>query len=189
MNAATAGPLSLLSRDRESEFEKVFKKHFKGLHSYACTILKDDVMAEEMVQNVFCRLWEKTDQIDIRESVSGYLYRSVYHESLNYLKHLKVRDAYQVYALSQADHFTDTTQALELSELEQRLDRALSELPEKCRTIFQLSRFEELKYQEIADRLQLPVKTVENQMGKALRLLRLKLADFLPASFLLFFLS
>nr|WP_295928024.1 RNA polymerase sigma-70 factor [uncultured Dyadobacter sp.] len=190
MNAALADDhVTVLSRDRESEFEKVFKKHFKGLHAYACTILRDDVMAEEMVQNVFCRLWEKTDHIDIRESVSGYLYRSVYHESLNYIKHLKVRDAYQTYALHQVEHSASTSQHLELSELETRLDAALRELPEKCRTIFQMSRFEELKYQEIAAQLQIPVKTVENQMGKALRLLRVKLADFLPASFLLFFLS
>ena len=178
-----------LNKDREEEFEIVFKKHFKNLHAYACTIVRDEVMAEEMVQNVFCRLWEKTDQIQIRESVSGYLYRSVYHESLNYIKHLKVRDAYQSYAITQMENPDNTSQQLELRELEDRLDIALKELPEKCRTIFQMSRFEELKYQEIADRLELPVKTVENQMGKALRLLRIKLVDFLPASFLIFFLS
>lgn len=178
-----------LNKDREIEFEIVFKKHFKNLHAYACTIVRDEVMAEEMVQNVFCRLWEKTDQIEIRESVSGYLYRSVYHESLNYLKHLKVREAYQSYAIHQMENTNNTSHNLELRELESRLEIALKELPEKCRTIFQMSRFEELKYQEIADRLELPVKTVENQMGKALRLLRVKLVDFLPASFLLFFLN
>lgn len=178
-----------LSKDREEEFEIVFKKHFKNLHAYACTIVRDEVMAEEMVQNVFCRLWEKSEQIEIRESVSGYLYRSVYHESLNYLKHLKVRDAYQTYAINQMENTNNTSHNLELKELEDRLEAALKELPEKCRTIFQMSRFEELKYQEIADRLELPLKTVENQMGKALRLLRVKLVDFLPASFLLFFLN
>ena len=178
-----------LNKDREEEFEIVFKKHFKSLHAYACTIVKDEVMAEEMVQNVFCRLWEKSDQIEIRESVSGYLYRSVYHESLNYLKHLKVRDAYQTYAIHQVENTNNTSHNLELQELEERLESALKELPEKCRTIFQMSRFEEMKYQEIADKLELSVKTIENQMGKALRLLRVKLVDFLPASLLLFFLS
>jgi RNA polymerase sigma-70 factor, ECF subfamily len=178
-----------LNRDHEKEFEKVFKSHFKSLHAYACTILHDDVMAEEMVQNVFCRLWEKSDQIEIRESVSGYLYRSVYHESLNYLKHLKVRDAYQTYAINRMENTNDASHQLELKELESRLDAALKDLPEKCRTIFQMSRFEELKYQEIADRLELPVKTIENQMGKALRLLRVKLVDFLPASVLFMLLS
>ncbi|WP_221393699.1 RNA polymerase sigma-70 factor [Dyadobacter sp. NIV53] len=176
-----------LNKDWEEEFEKVFKKHFKSLHAYACTIVHDEVMAEEMVQNVFCRLWEKSDQIQIRESVSGYLYRSVYHESLNYLKHLKVRDAYQTYAIHQVENTNNTTHNLELRELEERLQIALKELPEKCRTIFQLSRFEEMKYQEIADELQLSVKTIENQMGKALRLLRVKLADFLPASLIIIF--
>lgn len=178
-----------LNKDREQEFEIVFKKHFKSLHAYACTIVRDEVMAEEMVQNVFCRLWEKSDQIQIRESVSGYLYRSVYHESLNYLKHLKVREAYQTYSLNQMENHENSTQPLELKELEERLELAMKELPEKCRTIFQMSRFEELKYQEIADRLEIPLKMVENQMGKALRLLRIKLVDFLPASFLLFFLG
>jgi len=178
-----------LNKDREEEFEIVFKKHFKNLHAYACTIVRDEVMAEEMVQNVFCRLWEKSEQIEIRESVSGYLYRSVYHESLNYLKHLKVREAYQTYAVNQMENTNNTSHNLELKELEDRLEVALKELPEKCRTIFQMSRFEELKYQEIADRLELPLKTVENQMGKALRLLRVKLVDFLPASFLIFFLN
>ena len=178
-----------LSRDREAEFESVFKKHFKGLHAYAFTIVRDEVMAEEMVQNVFCRLWEKSDQIEIRESVSGYLYRSVYHESLNYLKHLKVRDAYQTYAINNMENSNNTSHNLELRDLEERLEIALKELPEKCRTIFQMSRFEELKYQEIADKLDLPVKMVENQMGKALRLLRIKLVDFLPASVLLFFIG
>jgi RNA polymerase sigma-70 factor (ECF subfamily) len=178
-----------LNKDREDEFEIIFKKHFKGLHAYACTMLRDEVMAEEMVQNVFCRLWEKSDHIRIQESVSGYLYRSVYHECLNYIKHLKVRDAYQSYAITQMENPSNTAHGVELRELEERLEAALKELPEKCRTIFQMSRFEELRYQEIADRLELPVKTVENQMGKALRLLRVKLVDFLPASFLLFFLS
>ena len=178
-----------LNKDREEEFEIVFKKHFKNLHAYACTIVRDEVMAEELVQNVFCRLWEKSEQIEIRESVSGYLYRSVYHESLNYLKHLKVREAYQTYAVNQMENTNNTSYNLELKELEDRLEVALKELPEKCRTIFQMSRFEELKYQEIADRLELPLKTVENQMGKALRLLRVKLVDFLPASFLIFFLN
>ncbi|CAG5018092.1 hypothetical protein DYBT9275_05924 [Dyadobacter sp. CECT 9275] len=179
----------ILNKERERDFEQVFKTYFKGLHAYACTILRDEIVAEEMVQNVFCRLWEKTDQIEIRESVSGYLYRSVYHESLNYLKHLKVRDAYQAHALYHIETANSTAEHLAHRELQERLEMALKELPEKCRTIFQLSRFEELKYQEIADRLQLPVKMVENQMGKALRLLRLKLVDFLPVSLILFLMS
>lgn len=174
-----------LNRDNEAAFEKIFKQHFKGLHSYASTLVRDDVMAEEIVQNIFCRLWEKEEQINITESVAGYLYRSVYHEGLNYLKHLKVRETYRAYAMEQEKSVNNVSNQLELTELEERLEKALNELPEKCRTIFQMSRFESLRYQEIADRLELPIKTVENQMGKALKLLRIKLADFLPATVIL----
>lgn len=178
-----------INRENEAAFEQLFKKHFRGMHSYAFTLLKDDMAAEEIVQNIFYKLWEKEEQIEIRESVSGYLYRSVYNDCLNYLKHLKVRDAYQSYAMEQDRSVNNTSSRLELGELEKHLEKALNELPEKCRTIFQMSRFEELRYQEIADRLGLPVKTIENQMGKALRLLRIKLADFLPTSILLILLT
>ena len=166
----------------EDQFEQVFKSHFKGLHSYACTITRDPPTAEEIVQGIFVKLWEKRQDIDIRESISTYLYRAVHNESLNYLKHLKVRAVHQSYTMRQ-NKSPDPGKAAEkiaLSELEQRLEKALRELPEQCRTIFQLSRFEDLKYKDIADKLGLSIKTVENQMGKALKLLRLKLVDFLP---------
>jgi len=166
---------------QESAFEEVFKSHFRRLYAYAFTIVKEEMAAEEMVQNVFFRIWEKRGQLDIQSSVTAYLYRAVYHESLNFLKHMKVRSAYQAYASSEAKNQSDNASSkLQLSELEKKLNIALGELPEQCRTIFQMSRFEELKYQEIADRLGLSIKTVENQMGKALRILRVKLADYLP---------
>jgi RNA polymerase sigma-70 factor (ECF subfamily) len=163
-------------------FEEVFRAHFKGLHAYAFTMVKDDMAAEEIIQGIFCRLWEKTGRLEVEQSITAYLYRAVYNESLNYLKHLKVRAAYQSYKQHTMHHRDDSSSAkVLLHDLEEKLGAALQELPEGCRTIFQMSRFEELKYQEIANRLNISVKTVENQMGKALRLLRLKLADFLPA--------
>lgn len=162
-------------------FEDVFKTHFKALHAYACTIVKEEAMAEELVQQVFFKLWEKRNSLNIESSATAYLYRSVYHECLNHLKHRKVRAAYQQYAQTMGEaNEAGTAQKIQLSELQQHLNKALSELPEQCRTIFQMSRYEELKYQEIADKLGLSVKTIENQMGKALRLLREKLKDFLP---------
>ncbi len=161
-------------------YESAFKTHFKGLHSYACTIIKDDVMAEEMVQNVFYRLWKNKESLGVHQSLAAYLYKSVHNESLNYLKHLKVRSAYEKYAMGNTSYAGNATDRVRLKDLQHHLDIALNELPEQCRTIFQLSRFEELKYLEIADRLGISVKTVENQMGKALKILRARLADFLP---------
>lgn len=162
-------------------FEEVFKTHFKNLHGYATTLLKDADDAEEMVQQVFVRLWEKRDNLDIRDSATAYLYRSVYHECLNFLKHQKVKTAYQTFAQHRpANGEMPASAKIQLGELEWHINQALEALPEQCRIIFQMSRFEELKYREIADRLGLSVKTIENQMGKALRIMREKLADFLP---------
>ncbi|GAA4317383.1 RNA polymerase sigma-70 factor [Compostibacter hankyongensis] len=165
----------------EAAFEQVFKAHFKALHAYAFSILKDGDTAEEIVQQVFYRLWEGAGRLSIQGSVSAYLYRAVYHESLNYLKHQKVKATHATHVRHHAaQHTENTAGGARLRELEEKLARALAELPEQCRTIFQMSRFEELRYREIAGKLGISVKTVENQMGKALRLLRLKLADFLP---------
>lgn len=169
----------------EAAFEQVFKTHFKNLHAYACTITKQEAAAEEIVQQIFVKLWERSEELSISGSVAAYLYRAVYNESLNYLKHQKVRAVHQKYVEhSMKNENEHAGKKLSLKELEGRLAQALNELPEQCRTIFQMSRFEELRYKEIADRLGISVKTVENQMGKALKLLRVKLVEFLPLTIL-----
>ena len=170
-----------LARRDEASFEQVFKTHFKNLHAYACTITREESAAEEVVQQVFVKLWERSEGLSISGSVAAYLYRAVYNESLNYLKHQKVRSAYGQHVVHTMKNETEHAgKKLQLKELERRLAEAMNDLPEQCRTIFQLSRFEELRYREIADRLGLSIKTVENQMGKALKILRVKLVDFLP---------
>jgi RNA polymerase sigma-70 factor (ECF subfamily) len=174
-------PPAAVTPDVGQAFEQLFKSHFKALYGYAFTILNDDVMAEEVVQNVFCRMWEKREQIAINQSAKAYLYRSVYNESLNYLKHQRVKAAYQQHAARNTDTAEHAAAQMSHSQLQQQLAKALNELPEQCRAIFQKSRFEELKYREIADEMGLSIKTVENQMGKALKILRSKLIDFLPA--------
>lgn len=173
--------IAQLAKRNEAAFEQVFKTHFKNLHAYACSILKDDMAAEEMVQNVFFKLWDRSESIHIAGSLAAYLYRAVNNESLNYLKHQKVKEAHALHVAYISPAQRDTpSKTLQAKELEARLHKALNELPEQCRTIFQMSRFEELRYREIAERLGLSVKTVEAQMGKALRVLREKLADLLP---------
>lgn len=170
-------------------FESTFRTHFKALHAYAITIVKDEASAEEIVQNVFYKVWKNQEAIEIQQSLSAYLYRAVYNDGLNHLKHEKVKATYQNYAAQYMSHSNNASERIRERELEARLDEALKELPEQCRTIFQMSRFEELKYMQIADRLGISVKTVENQMGKALKLLRLKLADLLPASLIILLLT
>ena len=171
---------TLLGQKDETAFEQVFKTYFKRLHAYAFTILKNDVEAEEMVQQVFFKLWERNESLSLSGSVSAYLYRAVHNESLNYIKHQKVRSNHQLHvAYSMKNEVEHPAKKVMAGELEKKIHTALNELPEQCRTIFQMSRFDELKYREIADKLGISVKTVENQMGKALKLLREKLVDFL----------
>jgi RNA polymerase sigma-70 factor (family 1) len=172
--------ITLLKEGSEKVFEKVFKDHFKSLHAYAYTFLRDDELAEEVVQNVFCRIWEKREQLKTDGSLKAYLYRAVHNESLNYLKHQKVKANFEVYYTGQMEQQEgQSAEKVMTTELERHIREAINELPQQCRTIFQLSRFEQLKYQQIADQMGLSVKTIENQMGKALKLMRLKLAEFL----------
>src|SRR5436190_14927291 len=126
----------LLSKRDQAAFEQVFKTHFKSLHAYAFTILKDEVEAEEMVQQVFFKLWERTDTLSITGSITAYLYRAVHNESLNYIKHQKVRSSHRLHVVhtmkDQAEH---ASKKILSKELETKLQGALNELPEQCRTI------------------------------------------------------
>lgn len=168
-----ASPRLLRTDKGALTFEEVFKTHFKNLHAYAFTLLNDAANAEEMVQNVFCRLWEKRETINIQTSATAYLYKAVYLECLNFLKHQKVKAAYETFSQSRpASELAPASSKLQLGELEWHINKALEALPEQCRIIFQMSRNEELKYQEIADQLGLSIKPIENQMGKALRIMR-----------------
>jgi RNA polymerase sigma-70 factor (ECF subfamily) len=143
--------------------------------------VKDEAVAEGIVQNVFLKIWERGEHLSFHQAPAPYLYRSVHNQSLNHLKHKKVRQAYDAYAIKvQAYDKNAAGSKIQLTELQQKITEALSELPQQCRTIFQMSRFREMKYQEIADELGLSIKTVEAQMGKALKVLRKKLADYLP---------
>jgi RNA polymerase sigma-19 factor, ECF subfamily len=163
----------------DEPFEYLFKAHYKELHAYAGVMLRDADMAEEIVQGMFLKFWEKRELLNVQTSIKAYLYKCVYNDSMNYLKHQKVKTKYHDFAAyTMNNEHEPASSRVELSELEIKLQEALNELPEACRTIFQMSRFEELKYREIAEQLNLSIKTVENQMGKALKILRMKLADF-----------
>jgi RNA polymerase sigma-70 factor (ECF subfamily) len=165
--------------DRAILFEGLFKAHFKNLHSYALMLVKDEAVAEEIVQQVFYKLWEQQGLVG-DEPVAGYLYRAVHNTCLNHLKHAKVRNTYSAHVHRTAATHTPDTDHAALRELQQKIDEVLGELPEQCRTVFQLSRYEGLGYRDIAAKLGISVKTVEAQMTKALKIMRTRLAAWLP---------
>lgn len=165
----------LRSKDK-SAFALVFNDHFAILVNYAMRFLDDREEAEETVQDVFVKFWDKCSELAPESSVKSYLYRSVHNTCLNLIKHKKVKDAYRDHVINYMERTSEIV--LEKPDPEKTRLEILAEidnLPPRCSEIFKLSRLEGLKYQEIADHLGISVKTVEVQMGKALRVLRDKL--------------
>jgi RNA polymerase sigma-70 factor (ECF subfamily) len=178
--------LETIKSGNESAFEMIFKSYYQPLCRYAYTFLQDKEEAEEVVQSVFISLWEKRHALEIQTSFKAYLYRMVRNSCLNLIKHEKVKQQHVAHELAVAEvSYDSVSEKVNASELTLKISEAMKVLPEQCRLVFQLSRFEELKYQEIADQLQISVKTVENHMGKALKIMREQLKDYLPL-FLIF---
>lgn len=140
--------------------------------------LKDQDATEEAVQQVFFNVWDRKESIHITSSFKAYLYQAVRNHCLNALKHEQVKA--NAHGELLRDEEPGEENNLEAIELKERIDQAIAELPTERQKIFRMSRFEELKYKEIAEKLHISVKTVENQMGKALKYLRESLSELMP---------
>lgn len=174
-------PYDLHLNADDQSFDQIYLDHYPALHHYAYTMINDTAAADEMVQDVFLKILERPKPVMIHTSLKAYLYKSVYNECMNYFKHHKVKQKYQSQIFYEMDKYAEhPLNKLQYREFEQHLKKAINNLPEQCRTVFQLSRFEELKYAQIATQLGISIKTVDNQMCKALKKLRVQLADYLP---------
>jgi RNA polymerase sigma-70 factor (family 1) len=181
MQATDQEVFSAMQSGEIPAFEMLFKTFYQPLCRYATSFLKDPDDAEEIVQAAFIGFWEKRETISIDTSVKSYLYRAVRNSCLNELKHEQVKQRYIAGETVMGEKLSESADHLAIHvELEDKIKAAIQRLPEQCRLIFTMSRFEELKYQEIADQLNLSVKTVENQMGKALKIMRAQLKEYLP---------
>lgn len=166
-----------------SIFESIFKAHYGSLCQTAFRIVRDADAAEDIVQNVFCLLWQENKIIQIQSSLQGYLSKAVINQSLNYVRGLKNREFRENEfgaAVYNERNFTEDTYALK--ELKIQVTEVIAALPPMCRLVFVLSRFEGLTYKAIAEELGISVKTVENHMVKALKHIR----KHLGAAWLLF---
>ena len=159
-------------------FEALFRSLYPALCGYALKILKDADQAEEMVQEVFYVYWKRRADIIINTSLKSYLYKAVYNKCLHCIEHQNVVNKYvQHYEYTEAG-YSSPDNALQTGELYTAYKRTLNQLPERCRTIFQMSRNYGLKYHEIAEKLSISIKTVEANMGKALKAFRHSLAEY-----------
>jgi RNA polymerase sigma-70 factor (ECF subfamily) len=171
-----------------ADFEQLFRSHYSTLCSYANNFLKDTDGAEEIVQEVMFKLWINRESVVFDTSPRSYLFRSVRNSCLNLLKHMNVRDEYRVAREAQVQDWQRSQEdEMIVTELEQKIRDAVDKLPVERRKVFVMSRYDGLTYAEIAARLNISVKTVENQMSSALRTLREELADYLPWLVLFFF--
>lgn len=170
----------LVSKLDKASFEELFRMYFAPLCSFAQKYVQDQDEAKDIIHQVFIGLWQKKDEVDLSTSLKSYLFTGVHNRCLNYIrdrKKLVQFDAPQ--HESELGSYLDSRDHMEAIETEEKINRALDELPEKCREIFMMNRFDQLKYREIAEKLNLSVKTVETQMSRALKSLRSKLSDLM----------
>ncbi len=154
-------------------FETLFKQYYEALCRYGMTYVGTIEEAEEIVQELFYKVWKNREQIEVSFSLKAYLYGAVRNNALQYLEHLQVKQNYaELFSKMDKVGIFSPEDELEYKELNEKIDTALKELPERRREIFILSRFEGLKYSEIAQKFNLSVKTIEAEMTKALKELR-----------------
>jgi len=172
--------------ETKSDFNKLFNANYSNLCSYANNFLKDVDASEEIVQEVLFKLWSNKDSIIITSSIQSYLFRAVRNASLNFLKHINIREDYKTHHQKEVKNVHSSEDVMIVSELEQKIRESIDKLPLKRKEIFIMSRYEELRYKEIADKLNISLSTVENQMVKALKFLREELREYLPLIILFF---
>lgn len=163
-----------ISNGSEQAFNEAFDLYYSRLCFFADQVLRDFDLSRSVVQQVFVDLWIKRDRLQV-DSLKSYLYQSVRNATLDVLKHKKAESKYL--STLEKEEPVQIADRMEEAELANRINRAIQNLPEKCREIFVLCRFEELKYAEIAAQLNISVKTVEMQITIAMKKLRKELFD------------
>jgi len=156
-------------------FEESFYRFFDSLHRYANTMVKSSDQANDAVQIVFIKWWEAKTVVGNLVETRKYLFTAVYRTCLNVIRNEKVKQSHVIAYFEEQENETKFHDSVVLEELDVKIKAVIENLPTQCRIIFCKSRLEEKKYAEIATEMNLSVKTVEAQMGKALKILREKL--------------
>lgn len=181
-----------MNEDFDLTYKALFRKYYPSLIFYATRIVGEEE-SEDVVQDVFVELWKRKDSIKIGDQIQAFLYRAVYTRALNVLKHRNVEEGYSAAMeeinqrraeFYQPDN-NEVIRKIEDMELQQEIDDAINELPDKCKEVFKLSYLHEMKNKEIADVMDVSLRTVEAHMYKALKYLRNRL-DHLMLLFFLF---
>ncbi len=170
--------LERLKQNDRGALQLLFKQQYPNVCGVIRRYISDPGLMEDLAQEVFVRFWEKRQQIQIDSNLPAYLRRMAVNEAIGHLRK-KTRFAPDELPTHLPGHLAaPADQQLLADDLRSAVNKAVDGLPPRCRMVFQLSRFEELSYAEIAERLDISIKTVENQMGKALKVLRSELSSY-----------
>jgi len=164
--------------DSEQNIKILFDNHFHPLVLHALSYTNDYHQSEEIVQDIFVKVWQNYEQIGSVSDFKSYLYKAVSNSSLNYLRHLKIRQKYAEEAARTNDHAENPAEdIIAHAENNTRIHQAVNKLPEHWKEAIILSKYENLKYHEIAESMNISQKTVEKYISKALQFLRVELKD------------
>jgi RNA polymerase sigma-70 factor (ECF subfamily) len=180
---AEGADAELLRRIRAGDdraLETVFRAHYASMFTVVRRIVFAPDIAEELVQDVFLKLWTKRETLAEIDALKTYLYRAARNTALNHLRRQKLESAHEEREAAKGEPSTGeaTDDGATATDLTTAVQAAIARLPERCREIFLMSRDGGLTYNEIAKELGISIKTVETQMGRALKSLRLSLARF-----------
>jgi len=173
----------ILKRVRQGNlkaFETIFRTYYQDLCNYAYQYFHDKDTVEEIVQDLFFKLWSKKETLNIRSSLRSYLYKAVYNNSMLYLREKNARNlVYEIGDDIEQNLIDEPDIPIQTKELDQIINQTIVSMPPKVRQIFELSRQEGLRYKDIAEKLSISVKTVEANMSKALKLFRENLKKYM----------
>ncbi len=167
-----------LPQNGEKAMSMIYEHYYQQLCLRAIRYVKDSKIAEDLVQDLLVDIWKKRENLNINTSLIGYLQRSIVNKSLNWIRSQRVQIEDIDAVKSTSDNNPDAQDIIEKTELEQHITKVIDGLPEKCRLVFVMSRFDLMSYKEIGDKLDISTKTVENQISKALRILRSDMKNF-----------
>jgi len=169
----------LKSGDPDS-FSDIFSAYYKDFVLFANSFIHELSDAEEIVQDTFVKLWEDHEKLNVKVSLKSVLLKTIQNKCIDWHRHRKIRNDYSSYIINNEPLYQyDTDNYLLRSEMEDMIEKALSQLPEKVREAYELNRHEGLKYKEIATKQNVSVRTVEVRISKTLELLRKSFVDFL----------
>lgn len=164
-----------LRSGKESAYEQLFAEYYRPLSLFAVRFVNDLETSKEIVQDLFVALYENRKSLLITTSLKSYLYQSVRNRCLNHLKHLQVDRKHLENLKVNQDSSQNLEATIEANELENRIYQIVADLPPRCSDIFQKSRVNGMKNSEIAEHLDISIRTVETQISNALKVLREKL--------------